>query len=99
MYTNTNIYIYCQLTHIPKIGHSPNSVPEGHKETLQITFIPQVLAWYIQYKDIYSTDTKSQNVHSPNPVPEGHKETPQITFIPQVLACYIQYKDIYSTDT
>ena len=72
---------------------------EGHKETLQITFIPQVLAWYIQYKVIYSTETYSKNVHSPNPVPEGHNETVQLTPIPQDLACYIQYKDIYSTDT
>ena len=54
--SNTNIYLD-NLHVIPKIGHSPNSVPEGHKETLQITFFPQVLACYIQYKDIYSTDT------------------------------------------
>ena len=31
-------------------------MPEGHKETLQLTFIPQVLAWYIHYQGIYSTD-------------------------------------------
>ena len=52
---NTNIYI--QLIHNSKNVHSPNPVPEGHTETLQLTPIPQVLACYIQYKDIYSTDT------------------------------------------
>ena len=27
-----------------------NLVPEGHTETIQLTFITQVLAWYIQYQ-------------------------------------------------
>ena len=36
--------------------------PEGRTETLQLTLIPQVLAWYIQYQHIYSTDIYSPNV-------------------------------------
>ena len=39
----------------------PNPVPEGHTETLQLTVIPQVLAWYIQYQHISSTDIYSPN--------------------------------------
>ena len=39
----------------------PNPVPEGHTETLQLTVIPQVLAWYILYQHIYSTDIYSPN--------------------------------------
>ena len=39
----------------------PNPVPEGHTETLQFTVIPQVLAWYIQYQHIHSTDIYSPN--------------------------------------
>ena len=91
----------------------PNLVPEGHTETIQLTFITQVLAWYIQYQHIYSTDTYSPNCWQhisntnkhfrnctlPNPVPEGHTETLQLTFSAQVLAWYIQYQYIYSTDT
>ena len=53
--SNTNLYI--QLLHSSKNVHSPNPVPKGHNETLQLTPIPQDLACYIQYKDIYSTDT------------------------------------------
>ena len=34
----------------------PHPVPEGHTETHQLKYIPQVLAWYIQYQGIYSTD-------------------------------------------
>ena len=34
----------------------PHPVPEGHTETHQLKFIPQVLACYIQYQAIYSTD-------------------------------------------
>ena len=62
-------------------------------------FISQVMAWYIQYQHIYSTDTYSKKVHSPTPVPEGHKGTHQFKLTPQVLAWYIQYQHIYSTDT
>ena len=39
-----------------KICKLPNPAPEGHTETLQLTFILQVLARYIQYQLIYSTD-------------------------------------------
>ena len=39
----------------------PNTVPKGHTETLQLTVIPQVLACYILYKHIYSTDIYSPN--------------------------------------
>jgi len=79
-------------------------VPEGHKETLQLLFIPQVLAWYIHYQQIYSTNIYfpkyiiSPKYIFPHSVPEGHKETLQLTFIPQVLAWYIHYQGIYSTD-
>ena len=43
----------------------PHPVPEGHTETHQLIFIPQVLAWYIQYQVIYSNNTYSKNVHFP----------------------------------
>ena len=76
-------------------------MPEGHKENLQLLFIPQVLAWYIHYQQIYSTNIYFLKYKVPkyiflHPVPEGHKETLQITFFPQVLAWYIQYKYIFS---
>ena len=90
----------------------PNPVPEGHKETLQLTFSPKVLAWYIQYQHIYSTiyspncwhhisnaNIHIQNCTFPYPVPEGHKETIQLTFVPKVLAWYIQYQHIFWSDT
>ena len=79
-------------------------MPEGHKETLQLLFIPQVLAWYIHYQQIYSTNIYfpkyiiSPKYIFPHSVPEGHKETHQLTFIPQVLAWYIHYQGIYSTE-
>ena len=63
-------------------------------ETIQLTFIPQVLAWYIQYEQVYSTDIYSPNCWQhisntnmhfpctfPHPVP-----TLQLTFLPQLLA-------------
>ena len=40
----------------------PNPASKGHTETLQLTFIPHVLAWYIQYQHIYSTDFYSPSV-------------------------------------
>ena len=57
-------------------------------ETIQFTFIPQVLAWYIQYEQVYSTDIYSPNCWQhisntnmhfykctlPNRVPEAHTE-------------------------
>ena len=38
---------------------------EGHKETLQITFIPQELAIYIQYKHIFSQLTYIPKMYIP----------------------------------
>ena len=35
----------------------PSPAPEGRTDTLQLLYIPQMLAEYIQYKYIYSTDT------------------------------------------
>ena len=35
----------------------PNPAPEGRTDTLQLSYIPQMLAEYIQYKYIYPTDT------------------------------------------
>ena len=50
----------------------PHPVPKGHKETLQLIFIPQVLAWYIQYQHIYSNDTFSKKKsHFPTLCPKG----------------------------
>ena len=46
---HTTIYIFQKCTF-------PNPVPEGHTEILQLTFILQLLAWYIQYQHTYSTD-------------------------------------------
>ena len=53
------------LTNVPKLLAaysiqmyiSPSRAPEGHTETLQLTYIPQLLAEYIhiQYQFIYST--------------------------------------------
>ena len=37
----------------------PNPAPEGRTDTLQRSYIPQLLAEYIQYKYIYSTDKYS----------------------------------------
>ena len=59
------IYMNVELTNIPKLLAaysiqmyiSPSRAPEGHTETLQLTYIPQLLAEYIhiQYQFIYST--------------------------------------------
>ena len=35
----------------------PNPAPEGRTDTLQLSYLPQMLAEYIQYKYIYPTDT------------------------------------------
>ena len=48
-------HIYSTNTYSKNV-HSPTPVPEGHTETHQLKFIPQVLACYIQYQAIYSTD-------------------------------------------
>ena len=69
--SNTNIYI--QLTFIPQIVgriyptqiynfknvHSPTLRPKGEQKLPNNTFIPLVLAWYIQYQYISTTDMYS----------------------------------------
>ena len=50
------IYEYCYTIVYFKICKLTNPAPEGRTETLQLTFILQVLARYIQYQLIYSTD-------------------------------------------
>ena len=72
---NANIYIQKCIF--------PNPAPEGRTETLQLTFLPQVLAWYIQYQHYI------QKCIFPHPAPEGRTETLQLTFIPQVLKLYV----------
>ena len=71
----SNINIYIQLNYTPQIVGSlypiqldilqkctlPNSVHEAHTETLQLTFILQLLAWYIKYQLTYSTVTYPPN--------------------------------------
>ena len=47
--SNTNIYIDVYITKCTFL----NFVPEGRTETLQLTYIPQMLAAYIQYKYIH----------------------------------------------
>ena len=44
--TETSNYAVCPT--------QPNPAPEGRTETLQLTFFPQVLAWYIQCQHVYS---------------------------------------------
>ena len=71
-------------------------MPEGYTETLQLTFIPQVLTWYIWYQ-IYSTDIYSPNcwhhisntniyiskyVHSPTLCPNGTQKTSNLHLSP-----------------
>ena len=52
----------------------------------------KMLAKYIQYKYMYSTDTWSPIQRSPDPAPEGRTDTLQLSNIPKMLAKYIQYK-------
>ena len=109
--SNTNIYIF-NWHMLPKLLSSQSiqiyifkNVYTPTPETIQLTFIPQVLAWYIQYEQVYSTDIYSPNCWQhisntnmhfykctlPNRVPEAHTEPLWLTFIPQLLAAYIQY--------
>ena len=67
----------------------PNQAPGGRTDTLELSYIPQMLAEYIQYKYTYSTDIMFRN-----PAHEGRTNTLQLSFIPQMLAEYIQYKYI-----
>ena len=83
----------------------PNPVPEGHTETLQLTFIPRMLAWYIQYQRLL------QLSHAPNivgsiytiqmftfqPCARREHRNPLTYIHPQMLAWYIQYQHIFST--
>ena len=68
----------------------PNPAPEGRTETLQLTYIPQMLAVYIQYKYTYKKMYIPDQTYSPT-------ETLQLTYIPEMLAVYIQYQYIYVT--
>ena len=68
----------------------PNPAPEGRTETLQLTYIPQMLAVYIQYKYTYKKMYIPDQTYSPT-------ETLQLTYIPEMLAVYIQYQYIYIT--
>ena len=70
---------------------SPDPAPKGRTENLQLTYIPEMLAAYIQYKYIYIL----QNVHSLTLGPKGRTENLQLTYFPQMLAAYIQYKYMY----
>ena len=64
--SNINIYFNCHrlptllAAYIKYKCSLSNPVPEGHTETLLLTFIPQMLAWYIQYQHKFSTVTGSQ---------------------------------------
>ena len=83
----SNINIYLQVTYTPQIVgiiypiqiyisknvYFPNPVSTRHTETLQLTFIPQVLACYIRYEHTDSTDIYSPKCwkgHS-NPMYKG----------------------------
>ena len=106
--SNINIYFNCHM--LPTLLASYfqykcslfNTVPDGHTETLLLTFIPQMLVWYIQYQHIFSTGTCSQNCWQhisnttmysykcslPNHVPDGHTETP-LTYIHPPNVCMV----------
>ena len=66
--SNINIYFNCHrlptllAAYIKYKCSLSNPVPEGHTETLLLTFIPQMLAWYIQYQHLF------QLSHTPNTV-------------------------------
>ena len=65
--------IYPIQIYISKNVYYPNPVSTRHTETLQLTFIPQVLACYIQYQHTDSTDIYSPKCwkgHS-NPMYKG----------------------------
>ena len=69
----SNIKIYFNCHRLPTLLAAyikykcslSNPVPEGHTETLLLTFIPQMLAWYIQYQHIYPTELYSPNCWQP----------------------------------
>ena len=49
----------------------PNPAPEGRTETLQLTYIPQMLAVYIQYKYTYKKMYIPDQKYSPTLRPKG----------------------------
>ena len=81
---NTKIYL--------KYIYSPTMRPKGTQKLTNLHSSPQLLAWYIQYQHIYSTDIYSPNFWQhmfntniyfnksifPNTAPEGRTETPTI---------------------
>ncbi len=114
--SNPNIYI--PLTHIPQIVGRlypiqnctlPNSVPEGHKETLSnYNHPPSVgiiypIATYKFHSHIFpkllAGYIQYTIVHYPTLCPKGTKKPFQFTIILQVLPWYIQSQHIYSTHT
>ena len=56
----SNINIYLQVTYTPQIVGIIYPIQIYISENV-LTFIPQVLAWYIQYEQVYSTDIYSPN--------------------------------------
>ena len=87
----------------------PNSVPEGHKETLSnYNHPPSVgiiypIATYIFHSHIFpkllAGYIQYKIVHYPTLCPKGTKKPFQFTIILQVLPWYIQSQHIYSTHT
>ena len=85
--TETSNYAVCPT--------QPNPAPEGRTETLQLTFFPQVLAWYIQYQNIYS------KMYIPQPCarraqrnPTSHIDPPSVGMI-YSIPTYI-FKNVHS---
>ena len=73
-------------------------MPEGHKETLQLIFIPQLLSWCIQYQQIYSINIYfpnyiiSQNIYFPTLCPKGTRKPPNLYSSPKC------WHDIFNTN-
>ena len=56
---------------VPLADIFPNPAPEGRTETLQLTYIPQMLAVYIQYKYTYKKMYITDQTYSPTLRPKG----------------------------
>ena len=56
---------------VPLADIFPNPAPEGRTETLQLTYIPQMLAVYIQYKYTYKKMYIPDQTYSPTLRPKG----------------------------
>merc|ERR1712001_336445 len=56
---------------VPLADIFPNPAPEGRTETLQLTYIPQMLAVYIQYKYTYKKMYIPDQKYSPTLRPKG----------------------------